>query len=205
MIINQVGKNVRGLFSETFCYILHSMKTIHHSADGKTHVMENDGKSNVVGQYAPLIALIGVSVAAAFALLLGHGGGMMAWMHYFMGAFLCQFALVKLFNLSGFANGFAKYDLLGSKSRTYGLIYPFLELTLGLMYLSFFVPVITYIVTIFLLGFGALGVIKALHDGKDLKCACMGDILKVPLSHVTLGEDLGMAAMALIMLLSMAS
>jgi hypothetical protein len=44
--------------------------------------------------------------------------------------------------------------------------------------------------------FGSLGVINALRKGLDLECACMGTVLKVPLSTVALIEDLGMAAMA---------
>jgi hypothetical protein len=39
-------------------------------------------------------------------------------------------------------------------------------------------------------------VINALAKGLDLKCACMGSILKVPLSTVALVEDLGMVGMA---------
>lgn len=48
-------------------------------------------------------------------------------------------------------------------------------------------------------GFGALGVIRALARGLDVNCACMGNILRVPLSIVALTEDLGMAAMAALM------
>ena len=40
-----------------------------------------------------------------------------------------------------------------------------------------------------------------MRKGEDLNCACMGNFLDVPLSGVTLTEDLGMAAMALAMLL----
>lgn len=122
-------------------------------------------------------------------------------MHYFMGLVLCLFAFVKLFDVKGFAKSFAKYDLLGAKSSTYATAYPFIELALGCLYLSFFAPAFTYLATILLLGFGAAGVIKAMLDKKDLTCACMGSTLNVPLSRVTLAEDLGMAAMAAAMLL----
>lgn len=179
------------------------MKIIHHKADGSTS--ENAGNTNIfssLSNYAPLVALVGVAVLTASALHIGTDGGEMAWMHYFMGIFLCQFALVKLFDLKGFAEGFAKYDLLGARSRLYALSYPFLELGIGLLYLCHIIPLITYGLTIILLGFGAIGVIRSLQKGRNLNCACMGSVLKVPLSHVTLGEDLGMAAMAFLMLLS---
>ena len=121
-------------------------------------------------------------------------------MHHFMGIFLVNFSMLKLFNLSGFADGFQMYDLLAKRFRPYALVYPFIEFALGLGYLSFWRPSVVYATTTVVLTFGALGVINALRKGLDLNCACMGTILKVPLSTVALTEDLGMAAMAAVML-----
>lgn len=123
-------------------------------------------------------------------------------MHYFMGFFLCQFAMLKIFHPSGFAMGFSKYDLIASNFYFYGYIYPLIELGLGLGYLAFFAPVWVYSATIIVLGIGAVGVIRSLVRGLDLRCACMGTILDVPLSTVTLTEDLVMAAMALLLLVN---
>ncbi len=148
-------------------------------------------------KYWPLACLILIAVLAAFALPWNNG---MGWMHYFMGFFLCQFAMLKLFKPTGFAEGFSKYDLIGSRVRLYCYIYPLIELFLGLGYLSFFAPHFIYWLTIVVLGIGAIGVISALMRGLELRCACMGTILDVPLSTVTLTEDLAMVAMALILL-----
>jgi hypothetical protein len=120
-------------------------------------------------------------------------------MHDFMGFFLTQFALLKLFDLPGFADGFQMYDLLAKPFRPYALAYPFIELALGLGFLAGWRPAILYPATVVVLGFGALGVARALLKGLDVNCACMGNILKVPLSTVALVEDLGMAAMATLM------
>lgn len=46
-----------------------------------------------------------------------------------------------------------------------------------------------------------LMVIVALKQNLKIDCPCMGTVLKVPLSTVTLTENLGMAALALVMLL----
>jgi hypothetical protein len=110
--------------------------------------------------------------------------------------------MLKLFHLSGFADGFQMYDLVAKKSRVYATIYPFIELALGLGYLSFVFPKLVYLLTIFFAAIGAVSVIRALQKGLDLRCACMGTVLDVPLSTVTLTEDIAMGAMALIMLLS---
>jgi len=148
--------------------------------------------------YLPLLALVVVTVLAASAKHSSYGpdGSMLRWMHDFMGFFLVIFALLKLFDLSGFADGFQKYDLLAGQSRPYALAYPFIELALGLGYLAFWHPVFVYAATVVILGFGALGVIISLSRGLDVKCACMGNSLKVPLSTVALTENLGMVGMA---------
>jgi uncharacterized membrane protein YqgA involved in biofilm formation len=62
------------------------------------------------------------------------------------------------------------------------------------------VPTATYLATIALFLFGAIGVIKAVREGLDIDCPCMGSVLSVPLSTVTLTEDFGMAVMAAILL-----
>jgi hypothetical protein len=148
--------------------------------------------------YLPLIVLLGASLLVATALARSYGpdANPAHWMHDFMGFFLVVFALLKLFDLSAFADGFQMYDLLAKHFRPYALVYPFLELALGLAYLAFWRPTAVYAATVILLGFGALGVINALRRGLDIECACMGNILKVPLSTVALVEDLGMVAMA---------
>ncbi len=157
-------------------------------------------KGKSILDYWPLIALLLVSTLAAFALTFGVKGSYNNWMHYFMGFFLCQFALLKLFSPKSFADGFQMYDILAKKSRIYAYFYPLIELLLGVAYFSFFVPIFTNIATILIMSFGAVGVFKALKNGLDIYCPCMGSILEVPLSTVTLVEDLGMAIMAFIML-----
>lgn len=161
----------------------------------------HSGSSKSWRDYLPLLALLAVAGLAASAKLPTYGpaAGGRHWMHDFMGFFLAVFALLKLFDLPGFADGFQKYDLLAKSFRPYALAYPFLELALGLGYLAEWRPAMLYPATMLVLGFGALGVIQALRKGLNVHCACMGNILKVPLSTVALTEDLGMAAMAAVM------
>jgi hypothetical protein len=148
-------------------------------------------------RYWPLFALLLVAAAGAVAL---SKKDLLDWMHYFMGMFLCQFAMLKLFHPAGFADGFQKYDLVAKRVRFYAYLYPFIELALGLLYLSFTAPMMTYILTILIMGIGAVGVVRALIKGLDVRCACMGTVLDVPLSTVTLTEDIAMIGMACLML-----
>lgn len=158
-------------------------------------------KSKDIFAYWPLFALILVAILAASALNWGVLKGQMAWMHFFMGFIFCQFALLKIFNLNGFADGFQMYDILAKQSRAYAYVYPFIELGLGLAYLSFFVPILTYIVTIAVMAVSLVGVVQSLQNKLNINCACMGTVLNVPLSTVTLTEDVGMGLMALTMLI----
>lgn len=152
-------------------------------------------------KYWPLLSLILVSFLSACAITSNTGGGLATWMHYFMGLFLMVFSVLKLFNPAGFADGFEMYDLIAKRSRVYAYLYPVIELLLALAYLSFFLPILTYLFTIVLLLIGAISVIQALQEGLKIKCPCMGTVLNVPLSTVTLTEDIGMALMAFILLI----
>lgn len=163
--------------------------------------MNTKTKEKSIRQYWPLISLILVSILSAFAINWRIAGDMTVWMHYFMGIFLAIFSVLKIFHPAKFANGFEMYDILARRTRIYAYIYPFVELVLGLLYLSFILPILTYVLTIVILTFGSIGVIQALGHGLDINCPCMGSILDVPLSTVTLTEDIGMALMALVLLL----
>lgn len=152
--------------------------------------------------YTPLFVLVDICLLASAAQesINPEGWHGRDWMSLFMGWFLSFFAALKLFDLAGFANGFQRYDLLAGRARVYGLIYPFIELALGLAYLARFAPISTAAVTVVVMLFGSLGVLRTLIRGEKMKCACMGSLLNVPLSSVALVEDLSMAAMALAML-----
>lgn len=161
------------------------------------------GRGTKWTDYLPLMVIVALTLLAACARQFPEPG---AWswtssMHDFMGFFLVVFSMFKFFNMEGFADGFQMYDLLAKPFRPYAYVYPFIELGLGLGYLARWQPQTIYTATIIVMIFGSLGVFNALRKGLDLECACMGTILKVPLSTVALVEDLGMAAMAGAMLM----
>lgn len=122
-------------------------------------------------------------------------------MNNFMGGFFIVFSLFKLLNLSGFADAYATYDIVASRSRAYGFIYPFIELLLGIAYFTGFLPLATNLVTLFLMLIGSIGVFLALKTKRKFQCACLGTALKLPMTKVTLVEDVTMGLMALIMII----
>jgi hypothetical protein len=119
-----------------------------------------------------------------------------------MAGFFLVFSFFKLLNLRGFSEAYQSYDVVARVWPSWGYIYPFLELALGVSYLANWNPIITNLATLGLMLVGAIGVFRTLWDGKAIRCACLGTVLNLPMTKVTLIEDLGMAAMAILMLVA---
>ncbi|MGR3301115.1 MAG: MauE/DoxX family redox-associated membrane protein [Candidatus Scalindua sp.] len=111
-----------------------------------------------------------------------------------------HFSLFKFLYLRAFADSYSMYDLLAKRVRIYGFVYPFIELALGIAYLTHFAPSSTYIATTVIMGFSSIGVIQSVFDKKKIKCACLGAVFNLPMTTVTIIEDLLMVAMAVFML-----
>jgi len=163
----------------------------------------NEDKQNkrVFTTYKPLL-LIFLFIAATTSIVSIDNGkiDVMLWMQYFMAGFFIVFSFFKFLNLTGFAESYAMYDILAKRVKIYGLVYPFIELILGAAYLTGFEPTITYIATICIMGFSSIGVIQSVLDKKKIRCACLGAVFNLPMSMVTIIENLIMVLMALIML-----
>lgn len=152
--------------------------------------------------YYPIFLITAYIAGVAFINNL-HGFGLngIAWMNQFMAGFFLVFSAFKLLDIRGFADGYATYDLLARRWYYYGFIYPFLELGLGILYVGGWFPVLTLLLTVIIMGFSSLGVINSLLKKQKLTCACLGTVLNVPLSSITLIEDLTMVGLAIFMLL----
>lgn len=153
--------------------------------------------------YKPLLLIVafiaGVSVLAQFPFSAFSG---MLWMRHFMAGFFIVFAFFKLLNLRGFADSYSMYDIIAVRWFNWGYIYPFVELTLGILYFINFAPVFTNAATAIILGVSSIGVIKSNLNKRKIKCACLGDVFNLPMSTVTIVEDLTMTGMAVFMLIS---
>jgi hypothetical protein len=117
-----------------------------------------------------------------------------------MAGFFLVFSFFKFLDLKGFATSYAMYDVVAKKIPVYGFIYPFLELGLGIAYLINFDPVITNWATIIIMAISSMGVIQSVLNKKKIQCACLGAVFNLPMSTVTIIEDLLMVGMAVAML-----
>ncbi len=147
--------------------------------------------------YQPLLLVVSYVIGlTVFAESMLGGPVWSRAMMYFMGFFFLGFAFFKLLNVSGFADAFSTYDILAKRSRWYALAYPWIELTLGLIYLSGQIPVVAAMATIAIMGVGLIGVVAAVRRQQTIQCACLGTVFNLPMSVVTIIENSVMIAMA---------
>lgn len=120
---------------------------------------------------------------------------------YSMGYFFLFFSLFKVIDLPGFAMGFQEYDLLAKRWPIWGYVYPFIEITLAALYLLRVDDPALHLATLGLSALICIGVGIKLIKREPFHCACLGTVLKVPLTKVSLAEYATMGAMALMMLM----
>lgn len=106
-------------------------------------------------------------------------------------------------NLKGFAEGYQSYDVVAKQFSAWGYIYAFIELGLGIAFLTGFEPLIVNAITFVVMAVSTVGVVQSLLRKTSFQCACLGTVIKLPLSKVTLFEDLLMVAMSGTMLATM--
>lgn len=142
--------------------------------------------------YYPLLLVMGLIAVASLA-----AGTFMGWMMMFMGGFFTVFGAFKLLDVPAFANSYARYDIIAKVFKPWGYAYPFIETALGLGFFFNYPDMITLSwIALVLSGVGAIGVIQANLSKQTIKCACLGTVFQLPMSVVTVIENVGMAAMA---------
>lgn len=152
----------------------------------------------------PLFLIVGFIVGVTLLVAWSTGNWQVEpMMRHFMAGFFIVFSFFKLLDPPGFVSAYRGYDLLARRSAAWAWAYPFVELALGVMYLMAWLPMTTNIVTLVLMLIGAIGVLKALLNKRAIRCACLGTALNLPMTKVTLVEDLTMAVMAAVMIVLM--
>jgi len=118
----------------------------------------------------------------------------------FMGLFYIIFSFFKILDVKGFSNSFRMYDPLAKILPLYGIIYPFIEILLGIMFLTRIEVELALILTIIVLGITSAGITKTLLNKKSISCACLGTTLKLPMTEATFIENALMIIMAFVLL-----
>lgn len=157
---------------------------------------QNSTMGHSLSDFYPLMAIMTLVIGlTTFGVIVLNQDMMIAFMAYF---FLI-FGALKVIRLKDFAKAYRMYDVVAAKSQIYAYAYPFLEIGFGLAYLFLWqIEAVSIVVTIIML-IGAYGVYLKLKQKEEVPCACLGTVFKVPMTYVTLAEDLLMAVMALML------
>jgi copper chaperone CopZ len=147
--------------------------------------------------YKPLLLVFGYILLTVIGFLAATGSwdGALA-MRLFMAGFFLVFSFFKFLDVAGFASAFRGYDLVARVLPGYGRAYPFIELVLGLAYLTNIAPAATNIATAIIMAVGLAGIIRAVVSKQSIRCACLGTGINLPMSTVTIIENSVMLVMA---------
>lgn len=170
---------------------------MNHNHDNPGPVLSSRPK---LKDYLPLAIVFAVIFAGSAALTAQANWRLEAFLSFSMGLFFLLFGLFKLLDLKNFAHGYREYDLIAKFFMPWGFIYPFLEVIIGSLYLARVEAAWLNWVTILLAIIICIGVGIKLAKHEVIQCACLGSILKVPITFISLAEYAAMGVMALAML-----
>jgi len=147
--------------------------------------------------YKPILLvfgyILGVTLLVEFT---ADGFDGMRWMRHFMAGFFLVFSFFKLLDVPAFAMSYSSYDIVARRWLGWGYVYPFIELAFGLLFLTNIQPVFTNAATFVVMVVSTVGVIQSLLAKRKFQCACLGAVFNLPMSTITLVEDLLMVGMA---------
>lgn len=169
-----------------------------------THGSETAENDTWLKTYKPIL-LIGGYILGSTLLIEGVNGGFMPerWMQNFMAGFFLVFSFFKLLDVQAFADSYAMYDVVAKRWRGWGFVYPFVELALGVAFLTRLNPLLVNGVTIVVMAVSIVGVLQSVLNKRKIQCACLGAVFNLPMSTVTIIEDALMIAMSAVMIVEL--
>lgn len=171
-----------------------------HDDDHIHHVNLNEGVEESAREYKKFAAVIAGILVVSLVLAWARGFGLERFLSDFMAVFFITFATFKFINFDDFLGAYQGYDIIAKKFPLWAYAYPFVEGLLGVAYLLLDNSNTLNAVTLLITGIGAIGVWRELRNKSNIMCACLGSVIKLPLSKVSFIEDFGMFAMAALML-----
>jgi copper chaperone CopZ len=178
-------------------YQLSEIQRQHHDTISK------EEKKSLALTYKPVLLIFGYILTITLLIeTTAASFSWVRWVNYFMAGFFLVFSFFKLLNLKGFADSYSMYDIVAKKWKGWGYVYAFIELILGIAFLSGFHPQLTNSVTFVIMTVSIIGVLQTVLNKRKIKCACLGDVFNLPMSTITIIEDGLMIGMSGIMLVT---
>lgn len=178
---------------------------------GKKYTISGINHNEVIEQtrswlatYKPVLLIFTYILIVSFIIQIQHNQfNLMQWMSHFMAGFFLVFSFFKLLDLKGFVASYTMYDVIAKRFRLWAYIYAFLELALGIAFLTNFMPFFTNLSALIIMSISIIGVLQTIWNKKQIQCACLGAVFNLPMSTVTVIEDSLMILMSGLMLILM--
>ncbi len=158
-------------------------------------------KESKIKQLKPLFIILSYILIASILLNYKNWNSTNAMLD-FMGLFYIVFSFFKILDIKGFSMSFKMYDPLAKKVSIYASIYPFIEILLGIMFLTRYEVNTALILTVLVLGITTIGITQTLVNKRSIKCACLGTTLNLPMTEATFIENTLMIIMSFILISS---
>jgi len=159
--------------------------------------MEDSENRTWLATYKPILLIFAyILTIAIIAGYMEHGFMTMTAMRIFMSGFFLTFSFFKLLNLQGFADSYSMYDIVAKRFRSWGYIYAFVELGLGIAFALNVLPFAVNVVTFVVMTVSLIGVLQSVLNKRKIQCACLGAVFNLPMSTVTTVEDALMIVMS---------
>ena len=150
-----------------------------------------------LGTYRPILLIFFyTTIIAIIAAIQRNNFDWMQGMNIFMAGFFITFSFFKMLDLKAFAESYSMYDIVAKRMKSWAFIYAFIELALGISYATGFQPLFTNIVTLVVMSVSITGVLQAVFSKRKIQCACLGAVFNLPMSTVTIIEDVLMMIMS---------
>jgi copper chaperone CopZ len=143
-----------------------------------------------------LVVMFVVLVALAAQISMGHFD-VQALLTHLLAGFFIGLSYFKLLDVNAFAEKFAEYDPLAKNFPEYGTFYPFIEVLLGLLLISGQMNILANVLTIIILTITLAGVQQHLQTTDKTQSATIGASFSLPLSKITIAENLIMIMLAI--------
>lgn len=168
--------------------------------NNKSNKYKQGNLIDYIKTYKPILLALFFVVLLAVISSIERSFSYKEFFRLYMGYFFIIFSFLKLQNIKQFALSFSKYDPISQKFFKFGIIYPFLELLLGILFILNFLGLTINILTIIIFIPQTIGVIVKLKNNEKISCACVGTSTEIPISNLTILENIIMCLMAIYMI-----
>lgn len=152
-------------------------------------------------KYKTIFIVLGLVVLMSALFSLDNKGEfLMSFMVYYMSSFFLIFGALKFISFPKFREMFKTYDPIAKVIPQYGYVYPYMETLFGICIFLYPANLYLNLTIIFVLAATTLGIVGKLNKKEKLSCACLGGAFSVPLSYITVAENVFMILMSAFMI-----